>query len=110
MILCIYLIVFVLSMTIKTDFPFKWKRLIHYLEESGVNSLPDVLLMENMKYSPTSWKVWKPKFIEKSKYSYFTMVRDDVTQYEMVEYDKKRKIWFLKNYSEEEFQKIAQAN
>ena len=95
-------------MTIKTNFPFKWIRLLHYLEESSTGLLPDVLLMENMKYSPTSWKVWKPKFIEKSRHSYFTKMRDDVTSYHMVEYAKKRKIWLIKNYSEEEFQKIQQ--
>lgn len=64
----------------------------YILEENG---LADVLLMEKLNFTPSNWKVWKSKLIE--KFSCYTYTKkgeetDEEIKYEII-YDKKEKMW-----------------
>ena len=50
-------------MTKPIDFGAKFRQLTDILKES--KEVSDVKLMELLGFSPSSWNVWKPKFLEK---------------------------------------------
>ncbi len=98
-------------MTKKLNFEFKWGRLIEKIKNSEVQKVYDVDLMEELGFSPTSWKVWKPKFIEKAIITKFTdKMDDDRDEYHIINYDKKKKIWSYPKYSEEELEEYVAKN
>jgi len=84
-------------MSRKLDFGFQWDRLKKILYAAHPNSVSDVEIMERLRFSPPSWKVWKPKFVEKANTTVFKQV-DDKTFKKIIykiEYSKKRKNWFF---------------
>ena len=57
--------------------------------------IPDVTLMEKLKFTPPSWKIWKPKLIEKfllEKYSAKIKETGEKVQYR-IRYIKTSKTW-----------------
>ena len=52
-------------MTRPIDFGEKFRQLTDIVK--GSKEMSDVKLMEFLGFSPSSWKAWKPKFIEKIK-------------------------------------------
>ncbi len=57
--------------------------------------VPDVILMEELNFTPPSWKMWKPKLIEKlSLYNYTRTDKNTgmVIEYRIT-YNKKEKMW-----------------
>ena len=89
-------------MTRKLDFKWKWDNLIQYVHDSESQEISDVDLMIKLKFSPPSWKVWKPKFIEKAGCTKLKFTKQDRMVEEVkISYNKKRKLWFtesLENY------------
>jgi len=80
-------------MTEKISFTKKWNYLVQVIFDN--HYVPDVLLMEELRFSPHSWKVWKSKFIERSCYGTQTKTQYD-TKKEVtfkIIYDKKQKMW-----------------
>lgn len=91
-------------MTKKLNFQQKWEKLVEIILDSWSGKLLDVELMSSLDFSPTSWKVWKPKFIEKSRIMEIPLTRNGETKREgLIEYDKKKKLWTIKMY---DFEKI----
>ena len=80
-------------MTQKISFSKKWDYLISFVFDNVI--VPDVLLMDELHFTPHTWKVWKSKFIERSKYG--TQKRIQYTTKKEVifkiTYDKKNKMW-----------------
>ncbi len=92
-------------MTKKLDFEQKWKKLTQIIHESSRSKVLDVLLMSELGFSPASWKVWKPKFIEQARIKYISLwdeKRENIVSYCMIEYNKKKKWWELKEYDEDQ--------
>jgi hypothetical protein len=61
--------------------------------------LPDVLLMEKLNFTPSNWKVWKSKLIEKFSLCTYTTISegtDNEIEYKII-YNKKEKMWKI-NY------------
>ena len=86
-------------MTRKLDFQRKWD----YLAQTVFNEkyIPDVLLMAHLGFSPQSWRTWKSKFIERSKYGSQTKTQYSTNKevtFKIV-YDKKSKIWSWEEYT-----------
>jgi len=80
-------------MTEKISFTKKWNYLVQVVFDNRY--VPDVLLMEKLGFSPHSWKVWKSKFIERSRYGTQTKTQYD-TKKEVtfkIKYDKKHRMW-----------------
>jgi len=50
----------------KINFESKWNQLARIV--FLLKSVPDVIMMERLDFSPSSWKVWKSKLIEKAMY------------------------------------------
>ena len=65
---------------------------MEYVKEQG--SIPDVMLMQRLGFTPPSWKVWKPALID--IYSIHTFPksygRDEVGKIK-IECSKKEKVW-----------------
>ena len=62
------------------------------VKEQG--SIPDVMLMQLLGFTPPSWKVWKPKLIEIFSIKTFPKSYDDKEAGKiMIEYNKKEKLW-----------------
>ena len=87
-------------MTKKLDFQEKWDKLVEILLDSWQYRVLDVELMSNLDFTPTSWKVWKPKFIEKSKIMEISLNQKEYDC--LIEYNRKKKIWKIKKYDFEE--------
>jgi len=80
-------------MSRKIDFTSKWNYLTKIIFENY--RVPDVLLMEELGFTPHTWKVWKSKFIERSQYGICTR-KNYETKKEInfqIVYDKKGKMW-----------------
>ncbi|AJW71230.1 hypothetical protein [Nitrosopumilus adriaticus] len=80
-------------MSSKINFTSKWNYLVKIIFEN--HNVPDVLLMEELRFTPHTWKVWKSKFIERSRYS-ICKRKNYETKKEIsfqVVYDKKQKMW-----------------
>ena len=80
-------------MTQKISFSKKWDYLVSVVFDNTF--VPDVLLMIELRFTPHSWKVWKSKFIERSKYGTQKRIRY-TTKKEVIFkiiYDKKHKMW-----------------
>ena len=85
-------------MTRKLDFKWKWDTLIQYVRDSESQVISDVDLMIKLKFSPPSWKVWKPKFIEKAVCTKLKLTKQDRTVEEIkINYNKKSKLWFTES-------------
>jgi len=59
--------------------------------------MPDVTLMEKLNFTPPSWKIWKPKLIEKfslGKYDGTIKESGKKIQYQIT-YNKRAKTWNL---------------
>ncbi len=85
-------------MTKKIDFEGKWDQLVELIEISHKGKIPDVALMSELEFNPSSWKVWKPKFVEQASVA-FIYKHDDqynITSSSFVEYQKKKKLWSIK--------------
>lgn len=90
-------------MTQKISFSKKWDYLVSSVFDEVV--IPDVLLMIQLGFTPHSWKVWKAKFIERSKYGTLKRVKQD-TQKEVlfkIKYNKQNKMWTFEETSPTEF-------
>ena len=66
--------------------------------------VPDVLLMMELRFTPHTWKVWKAKFIERSKYGtqkkiHYTTKKEVIFK---ITYDKKGKMWSYEETSSTE--------
>lgn len=80
-------------MTYKKDFRWIWSRLLDCVMNSKDRKIADVNLMEKLNFSPPSWKVWKPMFIEKSKQVGVYKNESNKKIGYMILYIKKEKIW-----------------
>ncbi len=60
--------------------------------------IPDVRVMEELGFTPPSWKNWKPKFIEKADLDQMKYLNDDKTKmtYYRISYDKKERMWSVR--------------
>lgn len=80
-------------MSKKISFNSKWNYLIQLIFDNSI--VPDVLLMDELGFTPHTWKVWKSKFIERSQYG--TCSKKNYNTNEIVDfkiiYDKKQKLW-----------------
>ena len=89
-------------MTEKKSFSKNWDYLVSVVFDNG--PVPDVLLMLELKFTPPSWKIWKSKFLERSKYGTYTKKRypsnKEVTF--SIIYDKKSKMWDFEETSSTE--------
>ena len=99
-------------MTKKIDFEQKWNELVRIIHESLRKKVLDVNLMTELGFSPTSWKVWKPKFIEKSNSKIIPLWdenNEDVVSNAMIEYNRKKKWWEFHELNEQDIDgKISQ--
>jgi len=80
-------------MTQKISFSKKWDYLVYVVFENVC--VPDVLLMMELRFTPHTWKVWKAKFIERSKYGTLKRIHS-TTKKEVIFkiiYHKKNKMW-----------------
>ena len=80
-------------MTRKLDFLTVCKKLVNEFK-TGIEPIHDVKIMVFLEFSPTSWKVWKPKLIEyylDEEYNF-----DNSEERFQISYDKKTKIWSSK--------------
>ena len=80
-------------MTQRISFSKKWDYLVSLVFEDVC--VPDVLLMMELRFTPHTWKVWKAKFIERSKYGtlkriHYTTKKEVIFK---IIYDKKHKMW-----------------
>jgi len=65
---------------------------MEHVREQG--SVHDVRLMQNLDFSPQSWRVWKPKLIEIFSIHTFAKSYDDKEEGKIkIEYSKKEKLW-----------------
>ncbi|MBC8515618.1 MAG: hypothetical protein H8D31_00025 [Nitrosopumilus sp.] len=97
-------------MTKKIDFEEKWNKLAHIIHESSRKKVLDVILMSELGFSPSSWKVWKPKFIEKASCKVIPILdenQENIVSTAMVEYNKKKKWWEFNECSEQIESKIG---
>ena len=92
-------------MTRAKNFNVIWKNLINILENTEDFTLPDVTVMSELGFSPSSWKVWKPKLIEKGKVALLSKNKENF----MAEYYKKKKIWSIRRFSLEEIEEKREA-
>ena len=86
-------------MTQKIDFESVWKHLERRMFHFETHA--DVLMMKNLGFTPSMWKVWRPKLIE-----YAELIRGNVYSEEEkrniafdIEYKNKEKNWIRKNVS-----------
>jgi len=59
---------------------------------SREGSVHDVVLMQQLGFTPPSWKIWKPKLIEIFSINTFSKL-DSKTGKIKIEYSKKEKLW-----------------
>ncbi len=85
-------------MTKKIDFEKEWERLVEYITYSFRGKVSDVELMSALEYNPSSWKVWKPKFVEQANVENLYKYDDEgnIISSSFVEYHKKKKLWNIK--------------
>ena len=89
-------------MTQRISFSNKWNYLVSTVFDHVL--VPDVLLMEELRFTPHTWKVWKAKFIERSKYGtlkriHYTTKKEVIFK---IIYDKKGKMWSYEETSSTE--------
>ena len=89
-------------MTQRISFSNKWNYLVSTVFDHVL--VPDVLLMEELSFTPHTWKVWKAKFIERSKYGtqkkiHYTTKKEVIFK---ITYDKKGKMWSYEETSSTE--------
>ena len=89
-------------MTQRISFSNKWNYLVSTVFDHVL--VPDVLLMEELRFTPHTWKVWKAKFIERSKYGtqkkiHYTTKKEVILK---ITYDKKGKMWSYEETSSTE--------
>ena len=89
-------------MTQRIPFSNKWNYLVSTVFDHVL--VPDVLLMEELRFTPHTWKVWKAKFIERSKYGtqkkiHYTTKKEVIFK---ITYDKKGKMWSYEETSSTE--------
>jgi len=87
-------------MTRKINFKKKFLQLADIIRYSEEHNIPDASLMMELEFTPPSWKVWKPKFVDICQTNFFnweeysTKSKDKVIKkLGRVEYNKKKKIW-----------------
>jgi len=92
-------------MTRKKEFTPKYEELVRRVFLFKTH--PDVTLMINMGFSPTSWKVWRPMLIERTKIGKECMFseEDQKDVYFNVKYIKKEKKWIRKDIPDEVIEK-----
>ena len=80
-------------MTQRISFSEKWDYLVYLVFDNRV--VPDVLLMMELRFTPHTWKVWKAKFIERSKYGTLKRIHSRTNKEVIFKiiYDKKNKMW-----------------
>ena len=84
------------------DFTKIWNELMVQLQKNE-DGMYDYELMEELGFTPPSWKVWKPKFIQKSQIKeYYT---GDITKKDEPDSDYKQ--WEIKYYKRRKFWKIV---
>ena len=86
-------------MTQKISFSKKWDYLVSVVFENVC--VPDVLLMIELRFTPHTWKVWKAKFLERSKYGtlkriHYTTKKEVIFK---IIYHKKHKMWSFEETS-----------
>jgi len=84
-------------MTRKLDFSLMWQKLLRIVDEAHPRFVQDVEIMEKLGFSPPSWKIWKPKLVEKADTTIFKNIDDETFKKIIykIEYSKKRKNWFF---------------
>ncbi len=87
-------------MTRKINFKKKVLQLADIIQYSEEHTITDTSLMMQLEFTPPSWKVWKPKFVEICQTAIFDweevskQSKDKVIKkIATVEYNKKRKMW-----------------
>ena len=83
-----------------TDFGHFSHHVAHLIYNKG--KIADVSLMEETKFTPSSWKVWKQKLIEKFSITGYDVIKDGMRRKFQAYYDKKDKQWgfnFLEDHS-----------
>ena len=80
------------------NFGRMWKKLCEKVTASAYMTVADVTLMEYLELSPPSWKVWKPKLIEKSRIYLYIDYEDNIPTHFHISYDKRNKTWTAKIY------------
>ena len=76
-----------------TDFGH-FSRHVAYLIYDKVK-IADVLLMEETEFTPSNWKAWKSKLIEKFSITTYDVVWDGIKRQFQAYYDKKEKQWSI---------------
>ena len=76
-----------------TDFGH-FSRHVAYLIYDKVK-IADVLLMEETEFTPSNWKAWKSKLIEKFSITAYDVVMDGIKRQFQAYYDKKEKQWSI---------------
>ena len=74
-----------------TDFGHFSHHVAHLIYNEG--KIADVSLMEETKFTPSSWKVWKQKLIEKFSITGYDVIKDGMRRKFQAYYDKKEKQW-----------------
>ncbi len=81
-------------MTRKMDFTKKWNELMIQLQKNE-DGMYDVELMEELGFTPPSWKVWKPQFVLKANTTEWHTgdpTKDDYKEWKIMYY-KRKKHW-----------------
>ena len=81
-----------------TDFGHFSRHVAHLIYNEG--KIYDVILMEKTEFTPSSWKAWKSKLIEKFSITAYDVIMDGIKRQFQAYYDKKEKQWgfnFLEN-------------
>jgi len=90
-------------MTRKINFKKKCLQLADIIRYSEEHTITDASLMMELEFTPPSWKVWKPKFVEICQTTFFNWKEvskesedNVIKKIAQVEYNKKRKLWVWK--------------
>lgn len=76
----------------KHDFRSNWLKLCNTVEKAG--TIGDAKLMMELGFTPTTWKIWQPKFREMVEDLTVAVPSNDGARNDsMIFYDEERKTW-----------------
>lgn len=75
------------------NFDYVWTNLCKKIFEYEAFTVADVILMDRLGFSPQSWRVWRPKLIEKSNVHLYNFYKGSALTHYCISYDKKSKTW-----------------
>jgi hypothetical protein len=78
--------------------PRDFQHMAKYARQMIINNdslMKDYRLMEELKLTPTSWKVWKPLLIQKYSSEKYNCTNNNKEETYQIDYIKKTKMWLV---------------